>query len=99
MTGRCARTGGSAGNRCLTHRIGRPAQITDALSSILLGTVRPARGGHHDGLVRQAAGQERGAIGRLRPRLALIPAERSLGPILGGSTGREDRVSSVVRVE
>ncbi len=59
--------------------------ITDALSSILLGTTGP-RGGHHDGLVQSAARSAARSVGSGLGRAILRGA---LGSILGGSTSTE----------
>jgi hypothetical protein len=61
--------------------------ITDALSSILLGTTGP-RGGHHDGLVQSAAKSAARSVGSGLGRAILRGA---LGSILGGSTSTRGR--------
>jgi DNA helicase HerA-like ATPase len=63
------------------------SMITDALSSILLGTTGP-RGGHHDGLVQSAAKSAARSVGSGLGRAILRGA---LGSILGGSTSTRGR--------
>jgi DNA helicase HerA-like ATPase len=63
------------------------SMITDALSSILLGTTGP-RGGHHDGLVQSAARSAARSVGSGLGRAILRGA---LGSILGGSTSTRGR--------
>ena len=63
---------------------GAGSTITDALSSILLGTTGP-RGGHHDGLVQSAAKSAARSVGSGLGRAILRGA---LGSILGGTTSR-----------
>jgi len=88
-----ARTGagqaGGAGGAGLpteaqSAKAGTGSTITDALSSILLGTTGP-RGGHHDGLVQSAAKSAARSVGSGLGRAILRGA---LGSILGGTTSR-----------
>jgi DNA double-strand break repair helicase HerA and related ATPase len=65
-------------------KVGTGSTITDALSSILLGTTGP-RGGHHDGLVQSAAKSAARSVGSGLGRAILRGA---LGSILGGTTTR-----------
>jgi DNA helicase HerA-like ATPase len=76
-----AQTGAAAGGET------GGSTITDALSSILLGTTGP-RGGHHDGLLQSAAKSAARSVGSGVGRAILRGA---LGSILGGSTSSSRR--------
>jgi hypothetical protein len=85
---RSAEAGGAGGAGLPTEaqsaKVGTGSAITDALSSILLGTTGP-RGGHHDGLVQSAAKSAARSVGSGLGRAILRGA---LGSILGGTTSR-----------
>jgi DNA helicase HerA-like ATPase len=78
--GQAAGQAGGAGQTGQTGQTG--STITDALSSILLGSTGP-RGGHHDGLMQSAAKSAARSVGSGLGRAILRGA---LGSILGGTT-------------
>jgi uncharacterized protein len=93
LQARAGQTGpaGGAGGAGPAGQAGGPGQagqtrtgstITDALSSILLGSTGP-RGGHHDGLLQSAAKSAARSVGSGFGRAILRGA---LGSILGGTT-------------
>jgi hypothetical protein len=73
---------GQAGGPGQAGQTGTGSTITDALSSILLGSTGP-RGGHHDGLLQSAAKGAARSVGSGFGRAILRGA---LGSILGGTT-------------
>ena len=83
--GQAERAGGAGlPTEAQSAKVGTGSTITDALSSILLGTTGP-RGGHHDGLVQSAAKSAARSVGSGLGRAILRGA---LGSILGGTTSR-----------